>query len=239
MWRLKTGHQTSSTHRPPTKMTFIGLKSLRESVTSDNSVTKTNSNERRKVDIAELPSARKRGGVYKGACGPHKALWGDSGASLPCFLLCPWMNWQVAPFPRVTVCDLHPFQGKKDAADRAEGREDVDPQSLAQSSSLNKAEWLHPVRAVPWGRQPHRKHLQHKGLWPRPWREHRLSSQEESHSAAVGSGRQPLQHASYCRLRRREQEHPSKGRRWMEGNLCGLARRCKSPGKGRERNKEA
>ena len=74
------------------------------------------------------------------------------------------MNWEAAPFPRVTVCDLHPFWGKEDAADKVEGKEDVDPQSLAQSSSLNKAEWLHPVRSVPWGHQPHRKHVQHKGL---------------------------------------------------------------------------
>lgn len=108
MWRLKTGHQTSGTHCPPTKMTFIGLKSLQESVMSDNSVTKMNSNECWKVDIAELVSARKLGGVYKGVCGPHKALQGDSGASVPCFLLCPWMNWAVPPFPGLlsVICIL-------------------------------------------------------------------------------------------------------------------------------------
>lgn len=193
---------------PPNKITFIGLKTLQEFVMSHNSVTKRNSNECWKVDIAERVSARKLGGICEGICGPHKALQGDSGASLLCFFLCPWMNWEAAPFRRVTVCDLHPFWGKEDAADKAEGKEGVDPQSLAQSSSLNKAEWLHPVRSVPWGHQPHRKRLQHKGLWPRHWREHLLSSQGASRSAAMGSGRQPLQHAPYCRLRRREQgEH--------------------------------
>ena len=107
---------------PQTKITFIGLKTLQEFVMSDNSVTKMNSNECWKVDIAELVSARKLGGVCEDVCGPHKALQGDSGASLPCFFLCPWMNWEAAPFPRVTVCDLHPFWGKEDAADKAEGK---------------------------------------------------------------------------------------------------------------------
>ena len=214
---------------PQTKITFIGLKTLQEFVMSDNSVTKMNSNECWKVDMAELVSARKLGGVCEDVCGPHKALQGDSGASLLCFLLCPWMNWKAAPFPRVTVCDLHPFWGKEDAADKAEGKEDVDPQSLAQSSSLNKAEWLQPVRSVPWGHQPHRKHLQHKGLWPQHWREDLLSSRGESRSAAMGSGRQPPQHASYCRLRRREQgEHrllkEDSGRKETFVDLPGQAR---------------
>lgn len=62
---------------PPNKITFIGLKTLQEFVMSHNSVTKRNSNECWKVDIAERVSARKLGGICEGICGPHKALQGD------------------------------------------------------------------------------------------------------------------------------------------------------------------